>query len=407
MIRFSLCFLLILAAFEAFSYENTLQKAIDGARDGSVILLDKGIYRGNIVIDKSLTIDGKDNGAVIMGDGTGSVITLKAGHSTLKNLTVMASGEMHDSIDSCISVSGVNVVKILNNNLNDCLFGINLEQVNRSLIEGNNISSKPFSLGLKGDGIRLWYSHSNIIRSNRAGGVRDIVFWYSSANRIERNHITNSRYALHFMYADRNTVTGNSFDSNSVGAFFMFSHSSRVLDNIFRNASGSFGIGMGFKECSDFLLSGNTVLYNARGVYIDQSPYQPGTVNTYTNNSLLHNTVGIQFHGTTIGSRFEGNTFRGNITDISNDTPESALWLNSWFMNKWDNYEGFDFDGDGFGDNPMTVSEYADRIMHYKPSVKFFYGSPAMSLLDFLSRLLPFSEPEVLAVDEKPSMGKL
>jgi nitrous oxidase accessory protein len=43
--------------------------------------------------------------------------------------------------------------------------------------------------------------------------------------------------------------------------------------------------------------------------------------------------------------------------------------------------------------------------MHYTPSIKFFYGSPAMSLLDFLSRLLPFSEPEILAVDDKPVIG--
>lgn len=406
MIKVLLCLTLLLTALPSQAAVNILQQAIDNASDGAVILLEKGLYKGNIVINKSITLDGKDQSAVIMGDGTGTVITVKSGYTTIKNLRVMGSGEMHDSIDACISVYGSNVVKILDNNLSDCLFGVNLEQVNRSQVERNKITSKPFTLGIRGDGIRLWYSHSNLIRNNIVDNARDVVFWYSSANQIERNVVQNSRYALHFMYADRNIVTGNIFANNSVGAFFMFSHSSRVTGNTFRNATGSFGIGAGFKECSDFLLSDNTMLYNARGVYIDQSPYQPGTVNKYLNNKLLYNTVAIQFHGTTIGSVFEENSFKGNITDIANDTPESAMSLNRWFMNRWDNYEGFDFNKDNFGDTPMTAIEYADQIMHYKPSVKFFYGSPAMSLLDFLSRLLPFSEPSVLAVDNKPSMEK-
>ncbi len=400
-LAFALCFFIFSSAAYA---ENILQKTIDGAADGAVITLEKGLYRGNIVINKSITLDGVDRGAVIMGEGIGSVITVEAGHTDIKNLTIMSGGEMHDSIDSCVSVQGVDVVKILNNKMTDCLFGVNLEKSNRSLVEGNEITSKAFTLGLKGDGIRLWYSHSNIIRNNVADKVRDMVFWYSSANHIERNTVTNSRYSLHFMYADRNVVANNTFTGNSVGMFFMFSHSSRVFNNTISLADGSFGIGVGLKECSDFLISDNTLLYNARGIYIDQSPYQPGTTNRYLNNSLLYNTVAIQFHGTTIGSAFDENIFKGNIADIANDTPESSLDLNKWHMNGWDIYEGFDFDKDGYGDTPMIVSEYADRIMHYQPSVKFFFGSPAMSLLDFLSRLMPFSEPEILAVDDRPVM---
>ena len=41
------------------------------------------------------------------------------------------------------------------------------------------------------------------------------------------------------------------------------------------------------------------------------------------------------------------------------------------------------------------------------PSVKFFYGSPVISIVNFLSRLIPFSEPVVIAVDDKPLMRSI
>jgi len=36
--------------------------------------------------------------------------------------------------------------------------------------------------------------------------------------------------------------------------------------------------------------------------------------------------------------------------------------------------------------------------------VKFFYGSPVISLLNFLAKLAPFSEPIFLLEDKKPKV---
>lgn len=47
---------------------------------------------------------------------------------------------------------------------------------------------------------------------------------------------------------------------------------------------------------------------------------------------------------------------------------------------------------------------YADKLWLYNPNVKFFYGSVIMDLLNFLAKFIPFSEPELLAVDNKPMM---
>ena len=67
-------------------------------------------------------------------------------------------------------------------------------------------------------------------------------------------------------------------------------------------------------------------------------------------------------------------------------------------------YEGFDKDGDNIGDTPHKVYQYADQLWVYNPDVKFFYGSPVISLLNFLAKLAPFTSPLFLMEDKKPKV---
>lgn len=64
-------FLLIIQA----SLANPLQDAIDSANPGDIIELGDAKYTGNIIINKAITIDGK-NKAVIQGDEKGDVIKI-------------------------------------------------------------------------------------------------------------------------------------------------------------------------------------------------------------------------------------------------------------------------------------------------------------------------------------------
>ena len=89
---------------------------------------------------------------------------------------------------------------------------------------------------------------------------------------------------------------------------------------------------------------------------------------------------------------------------VINDTPRSKIYLNEWVGNYFDDYEGFDRNRDGIGDVPYINKAYADKLWLYNDSIKFFYGSPVMSLLNFLAKLIPFSEPDLLVKDEKPRL---
>lgn len=381
---------------------NILQEAINKAPSGAILELPSGLYEGNIVINKPITIDGLDRSAHIKGEGKGSVITIKSSNVVIKNLTISNTGNNHQLIDSAISVEEANYVNIENNLIKDSLFGINLQKVNRSKILDNYITSRDVEIGLRGDGIRLWYAHDNQVSGNELYKSRDLVVWYSSGNIIESNHGSWGRYSLHFMYAGRNIVRDNFFEYNSVGIFFMYSSGTTAIRNTVRNSVGSFGVGIGMKDSSNFIIQDNDIIYNARGLYIDQSPFQPNTTNLYERNNIIYNSNGIQFQATREKSIFRNNILKGNMEAILNDTPRNKLEKNLWQRNYWDDYEGFDRDGDGIGDIPYKHYVYADKLWLYNENIRFFYGSVVMELLNFLAQIAPFSEPDLLAVDNEP-----
>jgi nitrous oxidase accessory protein len=58
-----------------------------------------------------------------------------------------------------------------------------------------------------------------------------------------------------------------------VGVFLMYSDGVEIRGNRITGSVGATGMGIGFKESSDVLVEGNAIIYCARGVYLDISPY--------------------------------------------------------------------------------------------------------------------------------------
>ena len=78
---------------------SPIQDAIDNAKEGSIIKLTAGVYEGNIVITKPISIIGVEEGVILDGLDAGSVVTVKSSYVTLKNLTITNSGDRSDSDD--------------------------------------------------------------------------------------------------------------------------------------------------------------------------------------------------------------------------------------------------------------------------------------------------------------------
>jgi len=379
----------------------SLQPLIDAAKPGDVIAPPAGTYAGPLLIDKAIILEGGGNVTIDSG-GVGSVIVLQTDGATVRGLHLKNTGESHNDLDSGIQVRGnYNVIK--DNDISDSLFGIDIQQSNNNIVARNRIQSKPFDLGVRGDGIRLWYSNDNRIEDNTIINARDVVVWYSKDNTISGNSISGGRYALHFMYAQYNLVRNNHFDNNSVGTFLMYSDGVVLRGNRISRGLGATGMGIGMKESSDVTVEDNTILYCATGIYMDVSPYQPGTTNRIVRNRLAFNSIGILFHNDWTGNVLEDNRFESNYVQVSVNAGASAK-RNDWDGNFWDDYLGFDRNKDGIGDNAHEQRVYADRLWMDVPAASFFKGSAVLSMLDFLERLAPLSEPVLLLSDPRPKM---
>ena len=258
------CWILLLVSHNVYAADYPLfQALVDAIEPNGTLVPPPGIYSGPVTIDYPITIDGRGEVTIDAG-GEGSVIYIDTDGTVIKNLHLTNSGSSHNDIDSAVQVRGnFNVIK--DNVIDNCLFGIDLQQSENNIVRRNHISSKPVELGVRGDSVRLWYSFYNKITDNIIRDSRDMVVWYSANNTIARNDSRHGRYSLHFMYSRFNDVDSNHYEHNSVGIFLMYSDSVVVRNNYIAYANGPTGMGIGFKESSDVEISNNKILYCATG----------------------------------------------------------------------------------------------------------------------------------------------
>lgn len=377
-----------------------LQPWLDATAAGTTLRLLPGVYSGPAVITKAITLDG-NGAAVIDGGGKGTVLTIRASGVTLRGLRLRGSGGSHDAIDSGLLIEGDDN-RIEHNIFEDVLFGITLHRANDNIVRGNRIRSRPVDSADRGDGLRLWYSSGNRIEGNDIAQIRDITVSNAPRNRFVGNTVRDSRRALNFLFAQRTLVEGNRFENNSTGVIALNSEGLLVRNNHILHAMDASGAGIALKETSSALIIGNEIVHCAHGIMTD-SPSNPLNRIVFINNRIAHNVTGIYFYGergghVAIGNRFQSNLWPVRI--IGNGDPMN----DTWWGNYWDDYQGFDRDGDGFGDTPYDYYVYADRIWMDTPMAKFFRDAPVLELLDFLERLAPFSSPNLILRDPAPRM---
>ncbi len=384
------------------SHKQDIQPLLDALSPGDTLRLKPGFYEGpGHIKTANVTIDGQGT-ATISGKGLRSVLYIEAPNVTIKNCHLIESGGSPDRIDCAIKIKKSDDFVIVNNRIEETLFGIDVFWSHSGLIKHNDITSmsrKP--KGLKGDAIRFWYSKNNLVQENVWHEVRDMVVWYSSDNRFIGNYGTGNRYSIHFMYSHNNQISHNHFSNSSVGIFLMYSEKTIMNNNLIEGSQGVTGMCLGMKETSSNQIIDNKFLYSARGIYIDVSPFVPWKTNTIAGNEIAFCNTAIEFLKDQEGNIFSENMFHDNLTQVFIQGGGTAN-RNKWINNYWDDYAGYDKDGDNIGDFPHRIYEYHARLWRFNPDIKFFYGAPIMSILDYLEKLAPFSKPQFVLKDPKP-----
>ncbi|WP_457747514.1 nitrous oxide reductase family maturation protein NosD [Sulfurimonas sp.] len=392
-------FLLFIATY---IFANPLQEAIDAASAYSTIKLHRGVYQGNIVINKPLTIVGVAGQTFIRGDGLGSVIRVESSHVELRGLNISNSGFNMQKIDAGISMYRVKDCHIKNCHIENVLYGIDMAMVQNSSIEHNVITTQKNDISLRGDGLKIYYSHNNTIRANIIKNVRDVTLDYSNNNLLQGNKFFGNRFATHISNSDNNKIVSNIYKYNSVAMMFMGAKNTSVVKNQILSSRGAAGIGVMIGGIANFVFKQNRVSYNAKALYIQGQEKFLGMKRYIIDNEISYNAEALHFHATIRDNTIMNNKIYANIEDVVKDVDGDFENSNKVAYNYWDRYEGFDTNGDKVGDTPYEVYQYGDMLWHHNNKIKFFYASPIMTILNFISHLAPFVEPNLIMRDAKP-----
>ena len=379
---------------------QALQPLIDATPAGGLLHLKPGIYLGPANITRPLTLEGSEQ-VLIQGDGQSTILSVAANEVTLRGLRLQGSGDSHDRTDAAILLQG-DRHRIENNDMQDVLFGIHLKGVNYALIKGNRVTGKLRPSGMRGDSIRLWNSRYNRVEDNVFTRGRDLTITNSPDNQLLRNRFSDGRYGMHIVFSPRLLAEGNHLSHTGTGIVALYSPGLTLRGNHIAHALTDGGGGMVIKESDDSLIEHNEILHCSVGLKID-APVLGGGQLAVRSNHFAYNIIGLFFYGEAGGHDFSDNRFDNNLTTVAISAP-GAGGANIWARNQWDEYQGFDRNGDQFGDSPHEVMLYADRIWMETPKAGFFRNSPALELLDFLERLAPFSSPHRILQDSRPRM---
>jgi nitrous oxidase accessory protein len=391
--------------FSPLLFSNILQRSIDSAPPYSTLKLQNAVYEGNIHINKPLTIIGLGKDVIIKGDGKGSVVTIESSNVTLRGLKIIHSGMNMQSIDAAIAMKKVKDCNISHCKISKVLYGIDMFMVENSVIEHNYITTQKNDLPLRANALKLYYAHHNIINANIIENVKDVTLNYSNYNLFQDNTFLGNRFATYLSLSNNNSFIKNHYKHNSVAMLFMGAKDTKVIGNKILSSNGAAGIGVMIGGVANFIFKNNRVSFNAKALYIQGQEKAKGMKRYIVGNEISYNGEAFHFHASIKDNTITNNKIFSNINDVVKDAGKNFESTNLVEYNYWDRYEGFDENGDGVGDSSLKVYQYADQLWHYNHKVKFFYASPVMTLLNFLSHLAPFIEPNLIMKDTKPLMN--
>jgi nitrous oxidase accessory protein len=382
-----------------------LQAAIDDAPDGSALCLAASTYAGPITIRHGIRLWGPPESR-IRSAGEGTTVRIVASDAALLGVTVDGSGDRYDHQDAAIAI-GADGVIIEGVTVEHATFGVVVERARAVALRGNRIiGTADAALGLRGDAIRLWETYDTVVEANVVSGSRDIVVWYSSRNRLTDNVIVGSRYGTHLMYSHGNLIAGNQYVGDVVGIFAMYSRELEIHDNLLASSGGAAGIGIGLKESSGVSVHDNLLLRDTVGIFIDRSPFTLDEPNRFERNAIRLCGTGIVFHSSPQASAFVGNSLRTNLEQVRVDGGGDAREV-EWRGNDFDDYVGYDLDGDGIGDVPYELRSLTNRLTATYPALTFLHGTPALALVEAVSYIVPLFRPKSVLADPAPRLAPL
>lgn len=414
-----------------------LQDILDSAAPGDVVRLGPGRHNGPVVITSTLTLEGEP-GAVLAGNGQGSVVTVKGERAIVRGLEIRGSGTDIGAFDSGIFLDrSARGTTVEDNLITGNLYGVYLRGAADAVISRNRIVGMTDGRSTEaGNGVHVWNAPGAKVIGNEISHGRDGIYTNTSRHNVfSGNRFSDLRFAIHYMYTNDSEISGNVSTGNTVGYAIMYSDRLTITGNL---SVGDRDHGLLLNTAKNSTITGNTVRgrlqplsrwTNAgrRGDSHDlplERPQQSQSAegmrlgpekcvfiynanrNEFTRNWFENCAIGIHFTAGSEGNRMTGNAFVGNRNQIKYVGTRYLDWSDGGRGNYWSDNPAFDLDGDGIADSPYRPNDLVDRVLWTAPQAKILINSPTVQVIRWAQSQFPAILPGGV-VDNHPLMAPL
>lgn len=385
----------------SISPEDDLQQQINSATAGDHLILEKGLYQGNFIINKTLELSGQE-GTILDGRAQGNTLKITASNVVIHHLKIQNWGHNLTDLNAGIFVAkAADNVHLNNNYFYGDSSGIWVDGSPNVQIIGNYIEgNEAIRSSDRGNGIHLTNVSGALVQSNEVWHTRDgIYIETSNGNELRENYLHDLRYGIHYMYSYHNLLTGNHTQNTRTGYALMQSKFLTVTHNRSEN-DVNYGVLLNFITKSTIeknIITGVQNLRNPQMIHKKQG-YQPegkalfiynSLFNTIQGNVVAESDIGIHLTAGSEDNTFTKNAFINNNKQVKYVANRTQDWSDQGVGNYWSDYLGWDMDGDGKGDIAYEPNDGIDRLLWKYPAAKLLFNSPAIEILRWVQRQFP------------------
>ncbi|WP_157764748.1 nitrous oxide reductase family maturation protein NosD [Solibacillus sp. R5-41] len=375
---FALFFLLLVFLENDTAAASSVQQQIDSLKPGEELLLNDVVIKESLTLTKPIII--RANNVIIEQP-------LKIESNDVRIEGIHFQGEQG------ILMKNVKNISIFNASFASSEEGVYIVNSQNITLEQIELTGIPSDLAKRKHGITVLRSETILIDDAKLTGTLDSIYVEESKQvRILNSQLRDGRYGVHSMYSEDIIVESSNISEYTTGIMVMMSKNIMLKDNLVAHQQSVHGTALTIYDSKLATIQENELRENKTAIQL-----QKASDIDMLGNELVMNVIAIS--GMDVwDSVFSNNRLRMNVLTTASSIDGLIL-----SQNAYDDYGGYDLDGDHIGDAPYIATSTFGQWVLKRPNYQYFLGSSSVQLLTTLDALLLLSSQNVL-LDERPKL---